>query len=96
MLQKLLKVVCCLQVKPLLSLDNDEARVRVLALYRAWYRQLPVIAKDWDLPITEKALKDRLKAEFLKHAHIKDTRVIDMKVILVSIPKHDSNNTRAM
>ena len=55
-------------------------------------RQLPVIAKDWDLPITEKALKDRLKAEFLKHAHIKDTRVIDMKVILVSIPKHDSNN----
>jgi len=70
------------QVKPLLSLDNDEARVRVLALYRAWYRQLPVIAKDWDLPITEKALKDRLKAEFLKHAHIKDTRVIDMKVIL--------------
>lgn len=70
------------QVKPLLSLDNDEARVRVLALYRAWYRQLPVIAKDWDLPITEKALKDRLKAEFVKNAHIKDTRVIDMKVIL--------------
>merc|ERR1711910_47353 len=53
------------QVKPLLSLDKDEARVRVLALYRAWYHQLPI----------------RFKEEFMKHAHIKDIKVIDMKVI---------------
>merc|ERR1712029_108259 len=69
------------QVKPLLSLDKDEARVRVLALYRAWYRQLPIMFKDWDMNVTEKMLKDRLKEEFMKHAHIKDIKVIDMKVI---------------
>lgn len=30
-------------VKPLLSLDRDEARRRAINLYKAWYRQLPYI-----------------------------------------------------
>jgi len=69
------------QVKPLLSLDKDEARVRVLALYRAWYRQIPIFFQYKDVNVHEKVLKARLKEEFLKNAHIKDVRVIDMKVI---------------
>ena len=31
------------QVRPLLSVDNAEARKRVLNLYKAWYRQIPYI-----------------------------------------------------
>ena len=31
------------QVKPILSLNSAEARRRVLTLYKAWYRQIPVI-----------------------------------------------------
>ena len=31
------------QVRPLLSVDNAEARKRVLNLYKAWYRQVPYI-----------------------------------------------------
>lgn len=31
------------QVKPILSLDKEEARKRVLHLYKAWFRQLPYI-----------------------------------------------------
>ncbi len=31
------------QVKPILSLDREEARRRVLNLYKAWYRQIPFI-----------------------------------------------------
>lgn len=31
------------EVKPLLSLDREEARKRVLNLYKAWHRQLPYI-----------------------------------------------------
>lgn len=31
------------QVKPILSIDHEEARQRVLNLYKAWYRQLPYI-----------------------------------------------------
>jgi NADH dehydrogenase (ubiquinone) 1 alpha subcomplex subunit 6 len=33
------------QVRPLLSVDNAEARKRVLNLYKAWYRQIPYIGK---------------------------------------------------
>lgn len=31
------------QVRPILSVDKDEARKRVLNLYKAWYRQIPYI-----------------------------------------------------
>lgn len=31
------------QVKPMLSLDREEARKRVKNLYKAWYRQIPYI-----------------------------------------------------
>lgn len=31
------------QVRPILSSDNAEARKRVLNLYKAWYRQIPLI-----------------------------------------------------
>ena len=33
------------KVKPLLSLDNVEARRRVIMLYKAWYRAAPEIGK---------------------------------------------------
>ena len=71
------------QVKPLLSLDADEARVRVLSLYRAWYRQIPMMLETFDLPVNEQQLKDKLKEKFMENAHLKDIRVIDMKVIQV-------------
>lgn len=32
-------------VKPILSVNNEEARKRVLNLYKAWYRQIPYIGK---------------------------------------------------
>jgi len=69
------------QVKPLLSLDSEEARFRVLSLYRAWYRQIPVMVKVMDLPVDANRLRAKLKSEFVKNAHIKDVRVVDMKVI---------------
>lgn len=31
------------QVKPLLSLDHAESQRRVRNLYRAWYRQIPIV-----------------------------------------------------
>lgn len=33
------------QVRPILSVDSEEARRRVLSLYKAWYRQIPYIGK---------------------------------------------------
>lgn len=69
------------QVKPLLSLDQGEARGRVMALYRAWYRQVPTILVDFDVPLTEKQIKGKIKERFRANAHIKDLRVIDMLVV---------------
>lgn len=34
------------QVRPILSLDQDEARRRVFNLYKAWYRSVPFIGKQ--------------------------------------------------
>lgn len=34
------------QVRPILSVDSNEARRRVLNLYKAWYRQIPYIGKE--------------------------------------------------
>lgn len=33
------------QVKPILSQDSEEARRRVISLYKAWYRQIPFVGK---------------------------------------------------
>lgn len=33
------------QVRPILSVDKEEARKRALNLYKAWYRQIPYIGK---------------------------------------------------
>lgn len=33
------------QVRPILSLDKEEARRRVINLYKAWYRTVPYIGK---------------------------------------------------
>merc|ERR1712018_315146 len=73
------------QVKPLLSLDKHEARLRVLSLYKAWHRQLPNILNVRgtyeSMPVTHKECRALIKSNFLKNAHVKDIRVIDMLVI---------------
>ncbi|XP_014243973.1 NADH dehydrogenase [ubiquinone] 1 alpha subcomplex subunit 6 [Cimex lectularius] len=69
------------QVKPLLSLDHGEARRRVLNLYKAWYRQIPYIVLDFDIPKNEAQCKSKLKEEFMKYKDVKDIRIIDMLVI---------------
>jgi NADH dehydrogenase (ubiquinone) 1 alpha subcomplex subunit 6 len=33
------------QVRPILSVDREESRRRVLSLYKAWYRSCPFIGK---------------------------------------------------
>jgi NADH dehydrogenase (ubiquinone) 1 alpha subcomplex subunit 6 len=68
-------------VKPVLSSSKTEARRRVMALYRAWYRQIPYILHVEPFDVTEKQCKDKLREIFYQNGHIQDTRVIDMMVI---------------
>ncbi|VEN55091.1 unnamed protein product [Callosobruchus maculatus] len=78
------------EVKPILSLDREEARKRVLNLYKAWYRQIPYIVRQFDVPRTVEQCKVKLREEFTKYDEIKDVRLIDMMVIKVSCSIHIS------
>merc|ERR1719482_472 len=69
------------QVKPLISADAGDARIRVLSLYKAWYRHIPFMVKDFDLPRSENQCREVLRSTFKKNAGIRDTRLIDMYVI---------------
>jgi NADH dehydrogenase (ubiquinone) 1 alpha subcomplex subunit 6 len=69
------------QVRPVLSLDSNEARGRVLNLYRAWYRQIPRILHDYELPVSETRMKQKLRELFLQNKKVSDIRAIDMLVV---------------
>ncbi|KDR08840.1 NADH dehydrogenase [ubiquinone] 1 alpha subcomplex subunit 6, partial [Zootermopsis nevadensis] len=69
------------QVRPILSVDRNEARKRVFNLYKAWYRQIPYVVLDYDIPKSAKQCRAKLREEFEKHCYITDIRVIDMLVI---------------
>ncbi|XP_021189867.2 NADH dehydrogenase [ubiquinone] 1 alpha subcomplex subunit 6 [Helicoverpa armigera] len=68
-------------VKPVLSLNHGEARMRVLNLYKAWYRQIPYVIMEYDIPKTEEQCRAKLKEMFMKNKDVTDIRVIDMLVI---------------
>merc|ERR1711976_142136 len=69
------------QVRPLLSVDKNEARHRVLSLYRAWWRQIPYTVKDFDIPVSVEMARKTLRQRFEENANVKDIRVIDMLVV---------------
>ncbi|KAK3607168.1 hypothetical protein CHS0354_004431 [Potamilus streckersoni] len=69
------------QVKPILSANKTEAKRRVLNLYKAWYRHLPYLVKDYNIAVTVPETKAKLRELFLKNKHVSDIRAIDLLVI---------------
>ncbi|NXE06810.1 NDUA6 dehydrogenase, partial [Lophotis ruficrista] len=68
-------------VKPIFSRDLGEAKQRVRELYRAWYREVPNTVHLYQLDITVKQGRNKVREMFMKNAHVTDPRVIDMLVI---------------
>ncbi|NXT15337.1 NDUA6 dehydrogenase, partial [Prunella fulvescens] len=68
-------------VKPIFSRDLSEAKRRVRELYRAWYREVPNTVHLYQLDITVKQGRNKVREMFMKNAHVTDPRVIDMLVI---------------
>ncbi|KAH8384684.1 hypothetical protein KR093_004807 [Drosophila rubida] len=71
------------QVRPILSVNREEARKRALNLYKAWYRQIPYIVMDYDIPMSVEQCRAKLREQFIKNRSVTDIRVIDMLVIKV-------------
>ncbi|CAD7677070.1 unnamed protein product [Nyctereutes procyonoides] len=68
-------------VKPIFSRDMNEAKRRVRELYRAWYREVPNTVQLFQLDITVKQGRDKVREMFMKNSHITDPRVVDLLVI---------------
>ncbi|XP_076290862.1 NADH dehydrogenase (ubiquinone) B14 subunit [Lasioglossum baleicum] len=68
------------KVKPILSLNREDARRRVIALYKSYYRHIPQMLLEYDVPKTQKECQQRLREEFDRHRNVTDIRVIDLLV----------------
>ncbi|XP_066563427.1 NADH dehydrogenase [ubiquinone] 1 alpha subcomplex subunit 6 [Amia ocellicauda] len=68
-------------VKPIFSRDLDEAKRRVRELYRAWYREAPNAVTMYQLDISAKQCREKVREMFDRNRHVSDPRVIDMLVI---------------
>ncbi|KAE9556373.1 hypothetical protein FO519_000413 [Halicephalobus sp. NKZ332] len=68
-------------VAPVVSTSQDEARRRVLSIYKEVQRLAPKFWFEYDLrEISLPALRTVLKKQFTKNAHLSDIRAIDRRV----------------
>lgn len=68
-------------IQPIWSNSQAEARTRVIKLYKSWFREIPHIVDDYNLPLTTRQCRDKLHANFLKQKHLSDIHQIDTLVM---------------
>lgn len=56
----------------------EEARIRSIDAYRAWYRSAPEICALYALNVSPSAVRLKIRQDFEKNRHIKDVKVINV------------------
>ncbi|KIJ47297.1 hypothetical protein M422DRAFT_28940 [Sphaerobolus stellatus SS14] len=59
------------------SSSPQEARTRVIQLYRDWYRAAPEIVAMYGLPVSASLIRQRVREEFERTRYITDVRLVD-------------------
>ncbi|KAH9943762.1 NdufA6 NADH-ubiquinone oxidoreductase 14.8 kDa subunit [Amylocystis lapponica] len=62
------------------SANPAQARQRVLALYRDWYRSAPEICSIYALNVSPAYVRHAIRQRFEEHRYVTDTRAIDVLV----------------
>lgn len=79
-------------VKTGLSLEKKDVRNRAINLYKAWYRQIPIVFYDYNIPLTVEEGRSKLREIFVKNSRITDPRVADQLIIKGQIELNESVN----
>ncbi|KRX65249.1 Hexaprenyldihydroxybenzoate methyltransferase, mitochondrial, partial [Trichinella sp. T9] len=66
------------QIKPIVSRNPQEARKRVLRVYKDWMKFVPTLNFLYQLHLREDVLRDAIKRQFVRNAEIRDIRVVDI------------------
>ncbi|KRY85626.1 NADH dehydrogenase [ubiquinone] 1 alpha subcomplex subunit 6 [Trichinella pseudospiralis] len=66
------------QIKPIVSQNREEARRRVLRVYKDWMKFVPTLNFLYQLHLREDVLRDAIKRQFVRNAEIRDIRVVDI------------------
>ncbi|KAL1409549.1 ndufa6 NADH-ubiquinone oxidoreductase subunit [Vanrija albida] len=64
--------------KVTIAATREEARVRVIDAYRAWYRSAPEICALYALNVSPSALRLKFRQDFEKNRNIDDLAVINV------------------
>ncbi|KRZ15762.1 Sec1 family domain-containing protein 1, partial [Trichinella zimbabwensis] len=66
------------QIKPIVSQNREEARRRVLRVYKDWMKFVPTLNFLYQLHLPEDVLRDAIKRQFARNAEIRDIRIVDI------------------
>nr|XP_002125596.1 NADH dehydrogenase [ubiquinone] 1 alpha subcomplex subunit 6-like [Ciona intestinalis] len=70
-----------IKIKPIVSSNPDQAKRRVLTLYKQWFRAVPLIIRTYQLPYPVETVQAKIKENFMKNSHVRDVRAIDILII---------------
>lgn len=79
-------------IKSGLSLQEREVKRRVVNLYKAWYRQIPIIFYDYKVPLSVEEGRSKLREIFVRNSRLQDVKLINQLVIKGQMELNESVN----